>query len=186
MLNGGAGSDLLVNTTTDSHLVRMTGGADADVFKFAGVSNDNGALRLNAVITDLSARSSDDLDFTQILKAGAHVTSASQLSASYSGGNLTYNFASASNFSTSASGTTTDGAEVLNSVGLTGNVQVYMTTTSNVASALVLATPDVTNATTGAVTAGNNGTTVHQDIFGGSMSDEMLKLMPMFDHNPLG
>ena len=37
-----------------------------------------------------------------------------------------------------------------------------------------------------ALTAGNKGTTVHQDIFGGSLSDEMLKLMPMFDHNQLG
>jgi hypothetical protein len=186
MLNGGAGNDLLIAATTDSHKVNMTGGAGADVFKFAGLSYDNGTVKLDAKIMDLSARSGDDLDFTQILKANDQVTSASQLSATYQGGNLTYNFASVSNFSTSASDTTTDGAEVLNSVGLTGNVQVYMTTTSNVASALVLATPDVTNATTGAVTAGNNGTTVHQDIFGGSMSDEMLKLMPMFDHNQLG
>ena len=184
VLNGGAGNDLLVNTTTDSHKVNMTGGADADVFKFAGVSKDNGALKLDAKILDLSARSGDDLDFTQILKAGAHVTSASDLSASYSGGNLTYNFASGSNFSTSASDTTSAGAEVLGTVGFTGSVQVYMTTTSNVASALTLATPAVTD---GAVTtAANNGTTVHQDIFGGSVTDEMLKLMPMFDHNTLG
>jgi hypothetical protein len=59
-----------------------------------------------------------------------------------------------------------------------------MTTTTNVASALVLATPEVT---VGQVTTpANNGTTVHQDIFSGSMSAEMLKLMPMFDHNQLG
>jgi Ca2+-binding RTX toxin-like protein len=185
VLNGGAGDDLLVAATTDSHKVNMTGGAGADVFKFAGLSNDNGAVRLDAKILDLSARSGDDLDFTQILKAGAHVTSASDLSAVYSGGNLTYNFASASNYATSASDPhAVTGAEVMSSVGLTGNVQVYMTTTTNVASALVLATPDVT---IGAVTtAGNNGTTVHRDIFGGSLSDEMLKLMPMFDHNQLG
>jgi hypothetical protein len=184
MLNGGAGNDLLVAATTDSHKVNMTGGAGADVFKFAGLSNDNGDVKLDAKILDLSARSGDDLDFTQILKANAQVTSASQLSATYQGGNLTYNFASASNFSTSASDTTTGGAEVLSSVGLTGSVQVYMTTTTNVASALVLATPEVT---VGQVTTpANNGTTVHQDIFGGSMSAEMLKLMPMFDHNQLG
>jgi len=186
VLNGGAGSDLLINTTTDLHKVNMTGGADADVFKFAGMSNDNGALRLNAVITDLSARSGDDLDFTQILKAGAQVTSASQLSATYSGGNLTYNFASGSNFAATASDTTTAGAEVLSSVGLTGSVQVYMTTTSNVANALVLATPAVTDALGAVTTPANNGTTVHQDIFGSTVTDELLKLMPMFDHNTLG
>jgi hypothetical protein len=161
----------------------MTGGADADVFKFAGMSKDNGDVRLNAVITDLSARSGDDLDFTQILKASTQVTSASQLAATYSGGNLTYNFASA--FSTSASDTdATSGAEVLSTVGLTGSVQVYMTTTSNVANALVLATPEVT---AGQVTTpANNGTTVHQDIFGSSVTSEMLKLIPMIDHNTLG
>jgi Ca2+-binding RTX toxin-like protein len=185
VLNGGAGSDLLVNTTTDAHLVRMTGGADADVFKFAGMSKDNGDVRLNAVITDLSARSNDDLDFTQILKASTQVTSASQLAATYSGGNLTYNFASA--FSTSASDTdATSGAEVLSTVGLTGSVQVYMTTTSNVANALVLATPEVTNAQGQVTTPANNGTTVHQDIFGSSVTSEMLKLIPMIDHNTLG
>jgi hypothetical protein len=187
VLNGGAGNDLLVNATTDAHLVRMTGGADADVFKFAGMSNDNGAVRLNAVITDLSARSNDDLDFTQILKAGAQVTAANQLTAGYSGGNLTYNFASTGNFSTSASDThATTGAEVLSTVGLTGSVQVYMTTTSNVANALVLATPAVTNALGEVTTAANNGTTVHQDIFGSSVTSEMLKLIPMIDHNTLG
>jgi hypothetical protein len=186
LLNGGAGNDLLINSTTDSHRVNMTGGADADVFKFAGLSEDNGALSLNAVITDLSARSGDDLDFTQILKASAQVTNANQLSATYSGGNLTYNFATG-NFSATASDTNAiTGAEVSGSVGLTGSVQVYMTTTSNAASALVLATPEVTNATTGVVTPANNGTTVHQDVFGGSLSAEMLKLMPMFDQNTLG
>jgi Ca2+-binding RTX toxin-like protein len=185
VLNGGAGSDLLINTTTDLHKVNMTGGADADVFKFAGMSNDNGALRLNAVITDLSARSGDDLDFTQILKATARVTSA-DLSATYSGGNLTYNFASGSNFAATASDTTTAGAEVLSSVGLTGSVQIYMTTTSNVANALVLATPAVTDALGAVTTPANNGTTVHQDIFGSTVTDELLKLMPMFDHNTLG
>jgi hypothetical protein len=61
-----------------------------------------------------------------------------------------------------------------------------MTTTSNASSALVLATPEVTNATTGVVTPANNGTTAHQDVFGGSLSAEMLKLMPMFDQNTLG
>jgi hypothetical protein len=35
-------------------------------------------------------------------------------------------------------------------------------------------------------TAANNGTTVHQDIFGSTVTDELLKLMPMFDHNTLG
>jgi len=140
---------------------------------------------LNAVITDLSARSNDDLDFTQILKAGAHVTAANQLTAGYSGGNLTYNFASTGNFSTSASDTDVNtGAEVLSSVGLTGSVQVYMTTTSNVANALVLATPEVTAGQV--TTAANNGTTVHQDIFGSSVTSEMLKLIPMIDHNTLG
>ena len=61
-----------------------------------------------------------------------------------------------------------------------------MTTTSNVTSAVGLATADVTDATSGVITAGNKGTTVHRDIFGGSVTDEMLKLMPMFDHNQLG
>jgi Ca2+-binding RTX toxin-like protein len=185
LLSGGAGNDLLINSTTDSHKVNMTGGADADVFKFAGLSEDNGALSLSAVITDLSARSGDDLDFTQILKANVQVTNANQLSATYSGGNLTYNFASTANFSTSSSDTTINGAEVLDLVGLTGSVQVYMTTTSNAASALVLATPEVTSGAT-VVTPANNGTTAHQDVFGGSLSAEMLKLMPMFDQNTLG
>jgi len=142
-------------------------------------------LGLNAVITDLSARSGDDLDFTQILKANVQVTNANQLSATYSGGNLTYNFATG-NFSATASDTNAiTGAEVSGSVGLTGSVQVYMTTTSNAASALVLATPEVTNGTT-VVTPANNGSTAHQDVFGGSLSAEMLKLMPMFDQNTLG
>jgi uncharacterized spore protein YtfJ len=186
LLNGGAGNDLLINSTTDSHKVNMTGGADADVFKFAGLSKDNGALSLSAVITDLSARSGDDLDFTQILKGTttAKVANA-DLSATYSGGNLTYNFATG-NFSATASDTNAiTGAEVSGSVGLTGSVQVYMTTTSNAASALVLATPEVTNGTT-VVTPANNGSTAHQDVFGGSLSAEMLKLMPMFDQNTLG
>jgi hypothetical protein len=61
-----------------------------------------------------------------------------------------------------------------------------MTTTSNAASALVLATAAVTDALGVVTTPANNGTTVHRDIFGGSLSDEMLKLMPMFDHNQLG
>jgi hypothetical protein len=61
-----------------------------------------------------------------------------------------------------------------------------MTTTSNASSALVLATPEVTNGTT-VVTPANNGTTVRQDVFGGgTLSAEMLKLMPMFDQNTLG
>jgi hypothetical protein len=188
LLSGGAGNDLLINSTTDSHKVNMTGGADADVFKFAGLSKDNGALSLSAVITDLSARSGDDLDFTQILKGttttAPKVTNA-DLSATYSGGNLTYNFATG-NFSATASDTNAmTGAEVLDSVGLSGSVQVYMTTTSNASSALVLATPEVTNGTT-VVTPANNGSTAHQDVFGGSLSAEMLKLMPMFDQNTLG
>jgi len=173
VLNGGADSDTLIDSTTDGHKVNMTGGAGSDVFKFGGLSSDNGAVNLSAVILDLSARSGDQLDFTQILK-GVNAVASGDLVSSYSGGNLTYNFGGGS-FNTTASDEDTSGAVHATTVGLTGSVQVYMTTNSNATNALTL----------GSVAA--PGTAVHQDVFAtGSLSSELDVLLPIIYHNPLG
>jgi len=194
VLNGGAGNDTLIDATTDGHWVKLTGGTDADTFKVGGLSSDNGAVNVNAIITDLSARSGDILDFTQVLKSSTTHVGASDFNSSntsYSGGNFNFNF-SAGNFLTTASHTDTSGVAQDGAVALTGNVQVYMTTVTNVlgtsttAGALQLATPAIAANGANPAVAANNGTTVHHDVFGDSVTSEMLRLMPIMEHNPLG
>jgi VCBS repeat-containing protein len=176
VLSGGAGNDTLIDATTDGHKVNMTGGTGADTFKVGGLSSDNGPVNVNAVITDMSARSGDVLDFTQILtSASAHATAANfnSTNTSYTGGNFNYNL-SAGNFLTTATQQDAAGVAHDTTVGLTGNVQVFMTTTTNVNNALQLAT------------AANTGSTVHHDVFGDSVTSEILRLIPILEHNPLG
>jgi Ca2+-binding RTX toxin-like protein len=174
LLSGGAGNDLLIDATTDNARVVMTGGIGADTFKVGSLSSDNGALALNAVITDLSARNGDHLDFSQLLNGSGAPVSVADVSkaASYVGGNEVYNFSNALNYSS-----TSDHVDALGNVTATqvlvhGSVTVNMTTVSNVTNALVVGATD----------------TVAQDIYGSAstLSSETQKLVPLFEHNPLG
>jgi hypothetical protein len=171
LLSGGAGNDKLFDTTTDGHKVTMTGGLGSDVFKIGGLASDNGDVNVRATISDLSARSGDMLDFTQILtSANANASSALQSASTYSAGNLNISLAG---LHTTAVDTNADtGAATLGFVNLSGSVQVAMTTSTS-----YISTPHLTAATTD----------VHTDIFGsGSVSAEIAKLMPILEHNPLG
>jgi len=170
LLSGGAGNDKLFDTTTDGHKVTMTGGLGSDVFKIGGLASDNGDVNVRATISDLSARSGDMLDFTQILTStNANASSALQSASTYSAGNLNISLAG---LHTTAVDTNAAGAATLEYVNLSGSVQVAMTTSTSYNS-----TPHLTAATTN----------VHTDIFGsGSVSAEIAKLMPILEHNPLG
>jgi hypothetical protein len=161
---------LLIDTTTDGHKVNMTGGTGADTFKVGALAADNGPLNVNAVITDLSQRTGDVLDFTQILTSNAQsVTSADIVGARpYAAGNYTFDL-SAADLLSSATHTTQAGVTTPSTVDVSGTVQVAMTTLSNVASALHL----------------SGGTTVYHDLFGDSPSSELSKLIPIIEHNPL-
>jgi len=173
LLSGGAGNDLLIDATTDNARVVMTGGTGADTFKVGSLSSDNGNLALQAVITDLSARNGDHLDFSQLLNgADAQVSAADVTRAgSYIGGNEVYNFSSALSYASTSSHIDATGLVTQTQVDVRGTVQVNMTTVSNVNSALVVGLTD----------------TVAQDVYGAaSLSSEIQKLVPLYEHNPLG
>jgi Ca2+-binding RTX toxin-like protein len=175
LLSGGAGNDLLIVATTDNARVVMTGGVGADTFKVGSLALDNGALALNAVITDLSARNGDDLDFSQLLtKTGAAVSSADVMNkaANYSGGNEVFNFTNALGFKSTSTDATALGELLDASVDVRGSVTVNMTTVNNVNNALVV---------------GQDLPTIAQDVYGAatSMSSEIQKLVPLFERNPL-
>jgi VCBS repeat-containing protein len=173
LLSGGAGNDLLIDATTDNARVVMTGGAGADTFKVGSLSSDNGNLALQAVITDLSARNGDHLDFSQLLNGADKQVSASDVTkaGSYTGGNEVYNFTSQLSYASTSSHIDATGAVTQTQVDVHGTVQVNMTTLNNVNSALVVGATD----------------TVAQDVYGAaSLSSELQKLVPMYEHNPLG
>jgi hypothetical protein len=174
LLSGGAGNDKLIDTTTDGHKVTMTGGLGADVFKIGGLASDNGDVNVRATISDLSARSGDMLDFTQILTSSADASTALQTASSYSAGNL--NISLAGLHTTAVDTNAVTGDAIHGFVNLSGSVQVAMTTATSFNS-----TPHLTGA------AAASATDVHTDIFGsGSVSSEIAKLMPILEHNPLG
>jgi hypothetical protein len=178
LLSGGAGNDLLIVATTDNARVVMTGGVGADTFKVGSLAFDNGNLALNAVITDLSARNGDDLDFTQLLNAQGAAVSAADLmtkAATYSGGNEVFNFTNALGYKSISTDVSDTGEQVAETVNVRGTVTVNMTTVSNVNNALVVKQE------------GQVHKTVAQDVYGtdSSLSAETQKLVPLFEHRPL-
>jgi Ca2+-binding RTX toxin-like protein len=178
LLSGGAGNDLLIVATTDNARVVMTGGVGADTFKVGSLAFDNGNLALNAVITDLSARNGDDLDFTQLLNAQGAAVSAADLmtkAATYSGGNEVFNFTTALGYKSISTDVSDTGEQVAETVNVRGTVTVNMTTVSNVNNALVVKQE------------GQVHKTVAQDVYGtdSSLSAETQKLVPLFEHRPL-
>ena len=178
LLSGGAGNDLLIVATTDNARVVMTGGVGADTFKVGSLAFDNGNLALNAVITDLSARNGDDLDFTQLLNAQGAAVSAADLmtkAATYSGGNEVFNFTNALGYKSISTDVSDKGEQVAETVNVRGTVTVNMTTVSNVEKALVVKQE------------GQVHKTVAQDVYGtdSSLSAETQKLVPLFEHRPL-
>jgi hypothetical protein len=179
LLNGGAGNDLLIVATTDNARVVMTGGVGEDTFKVGSLASDNGNLALNAVITDLSARNGDHLDFSQLLNSsGAAVSKAEAFQAdTYSGGNLVFNFTNALNFKSTSTDVNAVGELIDTIVNVRGSVTVNMTTVSNVENAL-----EVKDSVPGKVHK-----TIAQDVYGtdSSMSAEIQKLVPLFERNPI-
>jgi len=178
LLSGGAGNDLLIVATTDNARVVMTGGVGADTFKVGSLAFDKGNLALNAVITDLSARNGDDLDFTQLLNAQGAAVSAADLmtkAATYSGGNEVFNFTNALGYQSISTDVSDKGVQVAKTVNVVGTVTVNMTTVSNVDKALVVKQE------------GQVHKTVAQDVYGtdSSLSAETQKLVPLFEHRPL-
>jgi len=197
LLHGGSGDDLLIAATTDGSRVDMMGSSGADTFKAAALSADNGALRLNMIVKDLSAYSGDDLDFTQIMK-GTSAAAATDLAFSTPLGTATYTFANGAGFKSTATDIGTGGEEVVTNVALTGTVKVEMSTTANVNAALLL------KGETGQGVADGRtaGDTAAADIYHkgsvaaaldpaaashqGSIASELAYLVPLFEHNPLG
>jgi Ca2+-binding RTX toxin-like protein len=179
LLNGGAGNDLLIVATTDNARVVMTGGVGEDTFKVGSLASDNGNLALNAVITDLSARNGDHLDFSQLLNSsGAAVSKAEAFQAdTYSGGNLVFNFTNALNFKSTSTDVNAVGELIDTIVNVRGSVTVNMTTVSNVENAL-----EVKDSVPGKVHK-----TIAQDVYGtdSSLSAEIQKLVPLFERNPI-
>jgi hypothetical protein len=168
LLSGGVGNDLLLNTTVDGHKVNMTGGTGADIFKFGALFASNGQLNVNAVITDLSQRTGDELDFTQILTSNAQSVALADIVGErpYAAGNYNFNL-SANDLLSTVTHTGQDGVTTQSTVDVSGSVQVAMTTLSNVTKALDL----------------TEGTTVYHDLFGDSASSELSKLIPLIEHN---
>jgi len=188
LLSGGSGDDLLVAATTDGSELIMTGGMGADTFKVAALSKN---LNLKATIADLSARQGDDLDFTQLIDNGGARVDANDLwvgspkIANYSGGDLIFSLGT-SNIDLGIKSTTTSGGPV----NVDGTLKVSMTTQSNVQNAQVFQSEYWLPGSTTDVQPLAGGRTVNQtvsqDLFQGlatgvgSASDELTKLMPLF------
>jgi 3D (Asp-Asp-Asp) domain-containing protein len=184
LISGGAGDDTLIDATTDGSAVNMTGGSGKDTFMVGSLSSDNGSVHINALITDLSQRSGDVLDFSHLVNAsGTAITAgnavASSLTSTYSGGDMVYNFGSGVN--TVSDHANADGTLTATQVNLTGTLDVYMTTASNATSALVYAN------STQPVQSPTLGHTVAQDIYSqASVASELTTLVPLLEHNHLG
>jgi hypothetical protein len=179
LLSGGAGNDLIVDATTDGHIVNMTGGAGADKFKIAAMFEGDGPLNISAVITDLSYRASDVLDFTQIIKSNGDATAlndfkdlSAQPKASYAAGSYTF-FLSSGELLSTATNTSQLDMDDKPTVGVSGTVTVAMTTLANVVG---------TSTTPGALDL-TGGNTAYLDLFGDSASSELSKLIPLIEHN---
>jgi len=192
-LFGEAGNDLLVVATNSSSMpntsarVVMNGGTDGDTFRVGSLASDNGAVRVDAIINDLSSRSGDDLDLSLVLKNAQSVTY-SELSKTYSNGTLQMNFGGlqvASFDRDAASGSQEKTVELL------GSLRVEMTTQTNVANAFV--NPGETTQTVAPqllspLTAEDRS--VAADVSAAltaalSSISEVNKLLPLFEHNSL-
>jgi len=183
LLSGGAGNDLLVAATTGATAAKvvMTGGTGGDTFKVGSLASGNGALNLDVVINDLSARAGDDLDLSQVILAatGQSVTLA-DLSKNYVSGNQTFTFASATQDVKSA----VDGTTTAALADLMGTLRVEMTTETNVATAFV--NPGETSQPLSVLTAlGQGAATDVVNAMTSSLSSaaEVNKLLPLFEHN---
>jgi hypothetical protein len=192
-LFGEAGNDLLVVATNSSSMpntsarVVMNGGTDGDTFRVGSLASDNGSVRVDAIINDLSSRSGDDLDLSLVLKNAQSVTY-SELSKTYSNGTLQMNFGGlqvASFDRDEASGSQEKTVELL------GSLRVEMTTQTNVANAFV--NPGETTQTVAPqllspLTAEDRS--VAADVSAAltaalSSTSEVNKLLPLFEHNSL-
>jgi len=185
LLSGGAGNDLLVAATTGPTAAKvvMTGGTGGDTFKVGSLATGNGALNLDVVINDLSARSGDDLDLSQVINAasGQSVT-LSELNKSYVSGNQTFTFAGVTQDVKSA----VDGTTTAALADLMGTLKVEMTTETNVSLAFVnpgetsqLLSPLTTLGQSAAVDVANAMSTSL------TAAAEVDKLLPLFEHNSI-
>jgi hypothetical protein len=192
-LFGEAGQDLLVvatssaPTTATGARVVMNGGTDGDTFKVGSLASDNGAVRVDAIINDLSSRSGDDLDLSLVLKSAQSVTYA-ELSKTYSSGTLQLNFGGLQVVSFDRDELTGSQDKT---VELLGSLRVEMTTQTNVATAFV--NPGETTHPTSPQALSPltlEDRSVAADVSTAltaalSSAAEANKLLPLFEHNPL-
>jgi len=175
LLSGGGGDDTLVNATTDGASVVMTGGTGADTFAVASLSSDNGNLNINGVITDLSARNGDMLDFSHLLNSAGKAATAADVAkaANYAMGDMNYNFTPLLDMGAASTKAIANDLLTNTTVDLLGTLKVSMTTTSNVSDASVYAT--------------NGAHGIAQDVYSqASVASELSTLLPLLEHNPLG
>lgn len=120
-------------TSTGAQVVMNGSTGGGDIFKMGSLAADNGAVRVDAFINDLSARSGDDLDLSLVL-TGARSFAYSDLSKTYSAGTLQMNFGGlqAVSFDRDAPIGSQD-----KTVELLGSLRVEMTTQTNVTTAFV-------------------------------------------------
>ena len=180
LLSGGAGNDLLVAATTGhtngvAATVVMTGGTGGDTFKVGSLDAGNGNLYLKAVINDLSARAGDDLDLSQVLKAGQAVA-LGDLNKTYASGNQIFTF---NNQVVSDNGTPSAAV-----VDLLGTLRVEMTTETNVAQAFVAAVETTPQPLSPLTVYGQD---VATDVTNAmtSAGAEVNRLLPLFEHNTI-
>ena len=192
-LYGEAGDDLLVVATSSTTAtatgaqVVMNGGTGGDTFKVGSLAADNGAVRVDAIINDLSSRSGDDLDLSLVLKAAQSVTYG-ELSKSYSSGTSQLNFGGlqVASFDRDAATGSQD-----TTVELLGSLRVERTTQTNVATAFVNPGETTQTASPQALsTLTQEDRSVAADVSTAltaalSSAAEVGKLLPLFEHNPL-
>lgn len=174
-------------TTSTGAEVVMNGGTSGDTFKVGSLAADNGAVRVDAFINDLSARSGDDLDLSLVLK-GAQSVACSNLSKTYSAGTLQMNFGGlqAVSFDRDAPIGSQD-----KTVELLGSLRVEMTTQTNVATAFV--NPGETTLSTAPQSLSPlavEDRSVAGDVAAALMATmssatEVDRLLPLFEYKPL-